>query len=89
VNAETRNRHGIAVDRAGDAYVAGITSSLDFPTTEGAFDHTCGGCPDYGDAFVTKFARRSIGHRRACGVRLSRARSRFLALPLVATAEDD
>jgi hypothetical protein len=42
---------GIAVDAAGSAYIAGRSSSTDFPTTSGAFQ-TSGG----GDAFVTKLA---------------------------------
>ena len=42
---------GIAVDANGGAYVTGKTSSLDFPTTVGAFDMTFGGGTD---AFVTK-----------------------------------
>jgi len=43
----------VAVDASGDAYVAGATSSLDFPTTPGAFDGTVDGASD---AFVLKFA---------------------------------
>src|SRR3989449_4869999 len=46
---------GIAVDSAGNAYVAGDTISTNFPTTPGAFQTTFGGpfcC--MGDAFVTK-----------------------------------
>jgi hypothetical protein len=42
---------GIAVDDAGNAYVAGHTGSEDFPTTVGAFDTTYNG----EDAFVVKF----------------------------------
>ena len=41
---------GIAVDRAGSAYVTGATSSADYPTTPGAVDSTAA----RSDAFVTK-----------------------------------
>jgi hypothetical protein len=51
----------IAIDAAGNAYIAGQTKSSDFPTTRGAFDRTFGipgNCPrcaiDNYDAFVTK-----------------------------------
>jgi hypothetical protein len=43
----------IALDPAGNAYVTGLTSSADFPTTPGAFDTTYNGAVD---AFVTKLA---------------------------------
>jgi hypothetical protein len=43
----------IAVDGAGDAYVAGYTSSSDFPTTAGALDTTQNGADD---VFVTKLS---------------------------------
>ncbi|MFB3132946.1 MAG: SBBP repeat-containing protein, partial [Rhodothermales bacterium] len=53
----------ITVDSAGNAYVVGATDSIDFPTTEGAFDEYCGtdgGCnPEpylNSDAFVTKLS---------------------------------
>jgi hypothetical protein len=42
---------GIAVDSAGNAYIAGHTYSADFPTTPGAADATLGGGRD---AFVAK-----------------------------------
>jgi uncharacterized repeat protein (TIGR01451 family) len=44
-------RGGIAVDAAGNAYVAGATSSTDFPVTAGALSTTAGG---QGDAFLAK-----------------------------------
>jgi hypothetical protein len=43
---------GIAVDAAGNAYVTGGTTSIDFPTTAGAFQSTFGG--GFGDGFVAK-----------------------------------
>ncbi len=42
---------GIAVDSSGAAYVAGYTTSSNFPTTSGSFQTTYGG---EGDAFVAK-----------------------------------
>jgi hypothetical protein len=44
----------IAVDAAGSAYVSGVTSSTDFPTTAGAVQTTYGG--HFFDAFVTKLS---------------------------------
>jgi hypothetical protein len=47
--------NGIAVDSAGNAYVAGQTDSSDFPVTPGAFQTACGqGCDYRGNGFVTK-----------------------------------
>ena len=47
--------YGIAVDRAGDAYVTGRTASTTFPTTLGAFQRTNLGAPNLYDAtFVSK-----------------------------------
>ncbi len=40
---------GIVVDATGGAYIAGYTSSANFPTTPGAFQPSCGG----GDAFMS------------------------------------
>ena len=48
----TDDGQGIAVDAAGNAYVMGVTSSADFPTTPGAFSAALNG--GVFDAFVTK-----------------------------------
>ena len=52
----TTQANGIAVDAAGDAYVAGLTYTSDFPTTPGAFQTAFGGSSStgLGDAFVSK-----------------------------------
>ncbi|HOD81002.1 MAG TPA: Calx-beta domain-containing protein [Phycisphaerae bacterium] len=45
----------VAIDAAGNAYVAGYTASTNFPTTAGAFDTTFNGGGYFGyDGFVTK-----------------------------------
>lgn len=49
----------LAVDKSGDAYVSGMTSSSDFPVTPGAFQTKYGGngegaCWQAGDGFVAK-----------------------------------
>ncbi|MDR6556810.1 hypothetical protein J2809_001152 [Arthrobacter pascens] len=44
---------GVAVDTAGNAYVTGETSSINFPTTAGAFDTSSNGNTD---AFLTKLS---------------------------------
>ncbi|NUR78493.1 MAG: hypothetical protein HOQ28_19680 [Thermoleophilia bacterium] len=49
--AQVDNGERVAVDSGGNAYVLGFTSSLDFPTTPGAFDTTANG--DF-DVSVTK-----------------------------------
>ncbi len=50
---------GIAVDNAGSAYVAGYTSSSDFPVTMGAFQRTVSGQSSSGPqvAFISKLSR--------------------------------
>jgi len=50
-------KHGLALDRAGRAYVLGFTSSPDFPTTPGAFQRRYAGAAtgswrETGDRFV-------------------------------------
>jgi tripartite motif-containing protein 71 len=45
---------GLAIDRAGAAYVAGYTGSSSFPITPGAFDTTWNGGSPYSEAFVAK-----------------------------------
>jgi hypothetical protein len=45
--------YGIALDRAGNAYVTGWTDSSGFPTTTGAYQTIPGGAAD---AFVAKFS---------------------------------
>ena len=44
---------GIALDAQGSAYVTGVTTSADFPTTAGAFQRTSGS-PGIAKAFVAK-----------------------------------
>jgi hypothetical protein len=56
---------GIAVDSSGDAYVAGGTTSSNFPTTPGAFQTTYNGPKTTngasGDGFVTKLNATGTG----------------------------
>jgi len=47
---------GIAVDASGNAYLAGNTSSADFPTTPGAFQTSCSETSSCYDLFVTKLS---------------------------------
>ena len=46
--------YGVAVDLAGNVYLAGVTHSADFPATPGAFQTSLGGASD---AFVAKLDR--------------------------------
>src|SRR5215475_796057 len=54
----TDGGRGIAVDPSGNAYVAGFTTSTDFPTTAGAFQpQHGGGAADFPmDVFVLKLS---------------------------------
>jgi hypothetical protein len=55
LGGERRDRgNAIAVDAAGNAYIAGRTNSMSFPTTPGAYQTQYGG--DEFDAFVTKLS---------------------------------
>jgi hypothetical protein len=56
IGGTKREHHsGITVDDAGYIYIAGGTESLDFPTTEGAYDTSFNGARSWGgDVFVTK-----------------------------------
>jgi hypothetical protein len=38
---------GVTMDGSGDVYVAGLTTSIDFPATSGAFQQNCDGCVAY------------------------------------------
>ena len=53
---------GVAVDSSGNLYVAGVTSSIDFPTTAGAFQKsiTNGGANDHGFAWKLNTARQIV-----------------------------
>jgi hypothetical protein len=49
--------YGIRIDAAGNAYIAGVTGSNDFPTTTGSFDPTFNGTnPGDADMFVAKLS---------------------------------
>lgn len=51
----------IRSDSSGNAYVAGQTSSPNFPTTSGAFQTTCGGACAQNNAFITKVNSTGTG----------------------------
>jgi len=58
--------YGIAVDKAGNAYITGQTFSTDFPATPGAFKTVCGSktgssCSRKGTAFIAKINPQGTG----------------------------
>jgi Bacterial Ig-like domain (group 1)/Beta-propeller repeat len=53
----TENGRSITVDTAGSAYVTGITTSADFPTTTGSFDPTFNGLEDVFSAKIADFGQ--------------------------------
>ncbi len=59
INGSNQGGYGIAVDSLGNAYVTGITTESDFPTTPGAFQTTYGGGSVSG--FVTKLSPNGAG----------------------------
>jgi uncharacterized repeat protein (TIGR01451 family) len=52
----TESARGLVVDAKGSAYLAGVTSSSDFPVTAGAAQAKCGGACQQ-SAFVAKFSQ--------------------------------
>jgi hypothetical protein len=56
---DSGNLTGIAVDSAGDAYVTGSTTAINFPTTQGAVQTSLG--QSTGAAFVTKLNATGSG----------------------------
>ena len=53
--SDTDDVYSISIDSNGNVYVAGITFSLDFPVTEGAYDTSYNTGVNSCDAFVSKF----------------------------------
>ena len=54
--------YAVAVDAAGNAYMAGFTNAIDFPMAGTQFDPTCGGCAGSGgDVWVAKIDPSQAG----------------------------
>ncbi len=54
--------NAVAVDSSGNLYVAGVTSSIDFPTSAGGYQRTLtnGGAEDHGFAWKVNSARQMV-----------------------------
>ncbi len=70
---------GIALDTQGNLYIAGSTSSTDFPTTPGAFQSMLGGSTN---AFIAK-----IGAAPAPSVSLAPGSLQFASMPVGSTSQ--
>ncbi len=66
ISGSPEQANALAVDSSGNMYVAGVTSSTNFPTTTGAFQTAAGGAQD---GFVTKInsSGSSLGYSTYVG----------------------
>lgn len=71
--------NGLAIDSGGNLYVVGSTTSVDFPTTQGAFQRSSGGNVD---AFVAK-----IGAGSASSVSFSPTLLQYSTVPIGSTSQ--
>lgn len=77
----TDSGQGIAVDSSGAAYVAGGTTSPNFPTTAGAYQWSYQGSSTYSNTFLTK-----ISPQDAASVALTPQQINFGNQPLLSTS---